>query len=115
MQSALLLLEVHIQATLQNPLPCSTHHCPCGKQQGDGTPEATMVRRVCKHQKGNLRIGTRMEKTAEALEVLRLLSSFGMGQQVEGGRQSSTHPTPMVGAGFQQMLSGKCGMKEGES
>lgn len=83
MQSALLLLEAHIQAMLQNPLPCSTSHCPCGKQQGDGRPEATMVRRVCKHLKGSLKMGTRMEKTAEALELLRLLSSFGMGQRVE--------------------------------
>lgn len=81
MQSALLLLDVYIQAVLQNPLPCSTSHCPCGKQQVDGIPEATMVRRVCRHLKGSLKARTRMEKTAEALELLRLLLSFG--QQVE--------------------------------
>lgn len=59
-----------------------------------------------------------MEKTAEALEVLRLLLSVGMGQQVEWGRQSSSCPAPVRGvvrAGFQQMLSRKGSMKEGES
>lgn len=50
---------------------------------GDGTPEVTMSGRACRQQKGNLEMETRMEKSAEALEAGRLLSSFGTGQQIE--------------------------------
>lgn len=74
-----------------------------------------MVRRVCRHLKGSLKMGTRMEKTAEALEGLRLLPLV-WAKQVEWGKQSSSHPTSvwgMVGAGFQQMLRRRGSMKEG--
>lgn len=45
-----------------------------------------MVRRVCRHLKGSLKMGTRMEKTAEALEGLRLLSLVWASRLNEGDR-----------------------------